>query len=66
MSDLLSLGPDASETHEERHTMTVTSVDKDLDRLTLTLVADFDAPTERVWQLWANPRRGGPRSDPRR
>jgi uncharacterized protein YndB with AHSA1/START domain len=36
--------------------MTVTSVDKDLDNLTLTLIADFDAPTERVWQLWADPR----------
>jgi uncharacterized protein YndB with AHSA1/START domain len=36
--------------------MTVTSVSKDFDRLTLTLVADFDAPIERVWQLWADPR----------
>ena len=36
--------------------MSVTSVDKDFDRLTLTLVADFDAPAERVWQLWADPR----------
>jgi uncharacterized protein YndB with AHSA1/START domain len=36
--------------------MSVTSVDKDLDGLTLTLVADFDAPIERVWQLWADPR----------
>ncbi len=37
--------------------MSVTSVDKDVDRLTLTLVADFDAPIERVWQLWADPRK---------
>ncbi|MEU3143134.1 MULTISPECIES: SRPBCC domain-containing protein [unclassified Streptomyces] len=36
--------------------MTVTSVDKDVDRLTLTVVADFTAPVERVWQLWADPR----------
>jgi len=36
--------------------MSVTSVTKDLDSLTLTLVADFDAPAERVWQLWADPR----------
>ena len=36
--------------------MTVTSIDKDLDELTLTLTADFDAPVERVWQLWADPR----------
>lgn len=36
--------------------MSVTSVDKDLDNLTLTLIADFDASTEKVWQLWADPR----------
>jgi uncharacterized protein YndB with AHSA1/START domain len=36
--------------------MSVTSVTKDFDSLTLTLVADFDAPAERVWQLWADPR----------
>ncbi|HYI98647.1 MAG TPA: SRPBCC domain-containing protein [Thermoleophilaceae bacterium] len=36
--------------------MSVTSLDKDLDSLTLTLVADFDAPAERVWELWADPR----------
>ncbi|POX48275.1 polyketide cyclase [Streptomyces sp. Ru71] len=36
--------------------MSVTSVDKDLDNLTLTLIADFTAPVERVWQLWADPR----------
>ncbi|MFF8874418.1 SRPBCC family protein [Streptomyces massasporeus] len=36
--------------------MSVTSVDKDLDTLTLTLIADFAAPVERVWRLWADPR----------
>jgi uncharacterized protein YndB with AHSA1/START domain len=36
--------------------MTVISVDKDLDDLTLAVVAEFDAPIERVWQLWADPR----------
>jgi uncharacterized protein YndB with AHSA1/START domain len=36
--------------------MSVTSIDKDFDSLTLTLIADFDAPAERVWQLWADPR----------
>ncbi|WP_369195286.1 SRPBCC family protein [Streptomyces djakartensis] len=36
--------------------MTVTRVDKDLDHLTLTVVADFAAPVERVWRLWADPR----------
>jgi uncharacterized protein YndB with AHSA1/START domain len=37
--------------------MSITSLDKDFDTLTLTLVADFDAPTERVWELWADPRK---------
>ena len=36
--------------------MSVVSVEKDFDSLSLTLVADFDAPIERVWQLWADPR----------
>ena len=36
--------------------MTLTSVEKDVDGLSLTLTADFDAPVERVWQLWADPR----------
>ncbi|MFB6552548.1 SRPBCC domain-containing protein [Streptomyces sp. NPDC056405] len=36
--------------------MSVTSLDKDLDNLTFTLVADFAAPVERVWQLWSDPR----------
>lgn len=36
--------------------MTITSVDKDLERLTLTLTADFPAPVEKVWRLWADPR----------
>jgi len=31
--------------------MSVTSVDKDLDNRTLTLLADLDAPIERVWEL---------------
>jgi len=36
--------------------LTVIRVDKDVDNLTLTVVASFDAPIERVWQLWADPR----------
>ena len=36
--------------------MTVTAVRKDKDALTMTLDAEFDAPPERVWQLWADPR----------
>ena len=35
--------------------MSVTSIDKDLNNLTITVVADFKAPVERVWQLWADP-----------
>jgi uncharacterized protein YndB with AHSA1/START domain len=37
--------------------MSITSLDKDFDKLTITLIADFDAPVERVWQLWADPRK---------
>lgn len=36
--------------------MTVTSVHKDPDTMMMTITAHFDAPAERVWQLWANPR----------
>jgi len=36
--------------------MTVTAVRKDTNALTLTLDAEFDAPPERVWQLWSDPR----------
>jgi uncharacterized protein YndB with AHSA1/START domain len=35
--------------------MTVTAVRKDADTLTMTLEAEFDASSERVWQLWADP-----------
>jgi uncharacterized protein YndB with AHSA1/START domain len=34
----------------------IVSVDKDFDELTLVMLAEFDAPTERVWRLWADPR----------
>ncbi|MGH3489978.1 MAG: SRPBCC family protein [Actinopolymorphaceae bacterium] len=48
--------------------MSVTRLDKDFENLTLTLVAHFDAPIERVWQLWADPRQlerwWGPPSHP--
>jgi uncharacterized protein YndB with AHSA1/START domain len=36
--------------------MTVTDVRRDAAALTMTITAEFDAPVERVWQLWANPR----------
>ena len=34
--------------------MSVTTVEPDLDNLTLTVVADFEASVEEVWELWAN------------
>jgi len=36
--------------------MTVVSTRKDVEGLTLTLVAEFDAGVERVWQVWEDPR----------
>jgi uncharacterized protein YndB with AHSA1/START domain len=36
--------------------MTVTAVRKDPEKLTMTLAAEFNAPPDRVWQLWADPR----------
>jgi len=39
--------------------VTVTAVRKDLQTLTMTLEAEFDASPERVWQLWADPRQHG-------
>lgn len=36
--------------------MTVIAVDRDTAARTLTIVAEFDKPAERVWQVWADPR----------
>lgn len=36
--------------------MTVIAVDRDPAALTLTIVSEFDAPVERVWQVWGDPR----------
>jgi uncharacterized protein YndB with AHSA1/START domain len=36
--------------------MTVTTVHKDPEALTLTITSQYDAPLARVWELWANPR----------
>ena len=36
--------------------MTVTSVHKDPQALTMTITAELDATVERAWQLWADPR----------
>ncbi len=48
--------------------MPVTGVQHDLDNLTLTITAEFAAPVERVWQVYADPRQlervWGPPSHP--
>jgi uncharacterized protein YndB with AHSA1/START domain len=36
--------------------MTVTNVSKDLERLTMTVTAEFEAPISRLWQVWDDPR----------
>jgi uncharacterized protein YndB with AHSA1/START domain len=36
--------------------MSIVSIERDFDSLSLTLIADLDAPIERAWQLWADPR----------
>jgi uncharacterized protein YndB with AHSA1/START domain len=36
--------------------VTVTSVDKDPATRTMTIAAHFDAPVDRVWQVWSDPR----------
>ncbi|MFN8160574.1 MAG: SRPBCC domain-containing protein [Solirubrobacterales bacterium] len=37
--------------------MPVTDVRKDLDDLTMTITAEFDAGAERIWEMWSDPRR---------
>jgi uncharacterized protein YndB with AHSA1/START domain len=37
--------------------MSITSVDTDYENLTITLIADFAAPIEQVWDLWSDPRK---------
>ena len=37
--------------------MSVTSLDKDFERLTMTLQADFAATVVQVWELFADPRK---------
>jgi len=36
--------------------MPVTNIRKDTENLSLTITADFAAPVERVWQIYADPR----------
>ncbi|GAY17502.1 SRPBCC domain-containing protein [Mycobacterium sp. shizuoka-1] len=48
--------------------MPVTDVAHDLENLTLTITADFAAPVQRIWQIYADPRQlekiWGPPSHP--
>lgn len=36
--------------------MPVIDVQHDIDALTLTITADFAAPVQRIWQIYADPR----------
>ena len=36
--------------------MPITTITKDTDNLTLTVVADFDAPVGRLWDAYSDPR----------
>jgi uncharacterized protein YndB with AHSA1/START domain len=36
--------------------MSITSISKDTDQLTMTVTADYDVSADRAWQLWADPR----------
>lgn len=37
--------------------MPVISIEKNIEAHTLTVSAEFDAPAEDVWQIWADPRK---------
>jgi uncharacterized protein YndB with AHSA1/START domain len=37
--------------------MTVISTTKDVDSLSLTIVAEFDATPDQVWEVWEDPRK---------
>jgi uncharacterized protein YndB with AHSA1/START domain len=37
-------------------TMTVIDTAHDVDALTMTFTAEFDAPLDRVWRIWEDPR----------
>lgn len=41
----------------EERAMTVQTVEKDLANRTMVVTAEFAAPIDRVWQLWADPRK---------
>ncbi len=37
--------------------MTITDLRKDSTALTMTVTSEWDAPIDRVWLLWADPRK---------
>jgi uncharacterized protein YndB with AHSA1/START domain len=37
--------------------MSITDVQKDFEARTVTLIADFEAAVDQVWELWADPRK---------
>lgn len=37
--------------------MTVASIETNLEDLTMIVTVEYDAPIDRVWQLWENPRK---------
>ncbi len=37
--------------------MSLTSIEKDVDTLSMVVTCDFDRPVDAVWQLWADPRK---------
>ena len=36
--------------------MSVTNIEKDVERLTMTVTAEHDVSADRAWQLWGDPR----------
>ena len=36
--------------------MPITSIDKDVEALTMTVVADFPVPARRLWEAYCDPR----------
>ena len=62
IDELIAIDPDPAQKRPDQNTetrrtdMPVTDVQRDLDTRTLTIVADFAAPVERVWQVYADPR----------
>jgi uncharacterized protein YndB with AHSA1/START domain len=37
--------------------VSATTVERNLDNLTMSVTAVFEAPVERIWRLWSDPRK---------